>query len=600
MTGNQPQKRPPAPGPLARVDIAWLAAFRAVFGVLILAGVLVLFAEGRVRSVWVRPDFHFSHPGLAWIQPWPGAGMHVHFAVLGLLAACVALGLFHRLASALLLAGLLFAFLSDASAYSDAAWLACLFAATLALAPAHRAWSLDVRLGRVEPCAWVPGSWLWMVRLQAALVYFFGGIAKLNADWIGGLPLKYWLADCAGIPVLGTFLNQPWAVTCFAWGTALFGLLVAPLLVWRRSRPAAFLFACCFHATNALVLGAPVPWLLVAATLCFFDPGWPRRFHLLPAAPDPGARTAGPAPVPLLALFALLQLFLPLRHLLIPGSAAWTGEGRDFSWSAGSRSHSAAALFYVGDPEKDLVRAVDPAETLDPARLRFMASRPEMLRQFARDLAGREQARTGSRPRVTVRALASLNARLPRLLVDPAADLAARPPTLGHDAWVLPATREAVAGGSASEFDSLARRCDLLRKHIAALTNVLAETAGRIAGVDAALEKKFAMKPDALYFLDAAARTVFELRRRPGAPEEVANLGDIDRSYERIPHLKLVSFNQSSELAALLGNKQKLRERERVLEGLRWQKEKARAQALEELQDARMAARDIEPAPTAD
>ena len=58
-----------------------------VFGLLMLVEVGRYMFFGWVEHYYLTPAFHFPYPGLEFVRPWPGAGMFIHFAVLGLLAA---------------------------------------------------------------------------------------------------------------------------------------------------------------------------------------------------------------------------------------------------------------------------------------------------------------------------------------------------------------------------------------------------------------------------------------------------------------------------------------------------------------------------------
>jgi hypothetical protein len=57
--------------------------------------------------------------------------------------------------------------------------------------PANKLWSLDVRQGRQKKASFVPGWTVWLLRFQLAVVFFYGGIAKLNMDWLRGQPMVY-------------------------------------------------------------------------------------------------------------------------------------------------------------------------------------------------------------------------------------------------------------------------------------------------------------------------------------------------------------------------------------------------------------------------
>src|SRR5690606_34913548 len=109
------------------------------------------------------------------------------------------------------------------------------------------------------------------------VVYFFGGIAKINADWLSGQPMAMWLAERTDFPLIGHYFREPWAGYLFSYGGLLFDLSIVPLLCWRRTRAFAFLGAFLFHLTNQQLFNIGVfPWMMMGATAIFFAPDWPR------------------------------------------------------------------------------------------------------------------------------------------------------------------------------------------------------------------------------------------------------------------------------------------------------------------------------------
>jgi hypothetical protein len=90
------------------------------------------------------------------------------------------------------------------------------------------------------------------------------------------------------------------------------------------------------------------------------------------------------------------------------------------------------------DPRTGARREIDPREYLTPRQVRAMSRHPDMILQFAHYVADLEQARTGVRPVVNARVVASLNARPYQDLIDPTADLAAQPDSLAPAHWIVP------------------------------------------------------------------------------------------------------------------------------------------------------------------
>lgn len=435
-----------AAGLFVPVDGASLACFRAAFGAIMAWEVARYFGHGWIAANYIRPTFHFTYYGFGWMSPWPGDGMYVHFAALGILAVCIMLGLFYRWAAALFFLGFAHVFLIDQAYYLNHFYLIVLLSLLLAVIPAHRVLSLDAAR-RPEPRASAVPVWaLWLLRAQVAIPYFYGGLAKLNADWLRGEPIRAWLAERTEIPLIGPLLTHEWAPLLFAYGGLLFDLLVVPLLLWRPSRAYAFGAALVFHGLNAILFQIGVfPWLMLAATTLFLPPDWPRHLGLKLGDPPPQAsaqaRPQGPSQlVTFVALgtYLAVQALVPLRHLVYPGDVNWTEEGHRFSWHMKLRDKEAEGVFFVKDAPERPWRPVQPREHLSPRQAAKMLATPDMILQYAHHLAALARREGYEAVLVRARVSASLNSRRPQLLVDPSVDLAGQPRTLEAAGWILP------------------------------------------------------------------------------------------------------------------------------------------------------------------
>ena len=437
----------------APVDIASLACFRIAFGALMAWEVTRYFGHRWIQASYVQPTFHFKYYGFEWIEPWPGHGMYVHFAALGALALCLMIVLFYRAAAGLFFLGVSYVFLLDQAYYLNHLYLISLLSLLLVFVPAHRALSFDAWRRPALQASTAPAWALWLLRAQVGIPYFYAGLAKLNGDWLRGEPMRQWLAKGASLPVIGPSLGTEWA-TFFSYGALVFDLLVVPALLFRPSRPFAFALAMVFHGLNAMLFSIGVfPWLMIAATTLFFPPEWPRRFGVpLPRSPvtDPAWDAARLLPRQRAALAVLggylaVQLLFPLRHFLYPGNVNWTEEGHRFSWHMKLRDKEARALFRLRDASTGTTWEVSPRWHLTRRQAEEMASRPDMILQFAHHLAA--EARRRGQARVEVRALvtATLNGRRPQALVDPEVDLAKEPRSLRPAWWIMP-LREPLAG----------------------------------------------------------------------------------------------------------------------------------------------------------
>jgi hypothetical protein len=301
--------------------------------------------------------------------------------------------------------------------------------ALLALLPAANAASLDVRLGRVAPCTTVPAWVQWALRVQVGVVYFFAGVAKLNADWLlRAQPLRIWLAARSDLPLLGAWLEEPLVAYFFSWAGALFDLSIVYWLLNRRTRPFAFAALLGFHAITGVLLPIGIfPFLMGVGATVFLEANWPLRWLTRVAvAPTAVARSACATPSRavawIVAVHTALQLAIPVRQHL--SRSPWTVQGFNFAWNVMVAEKAGFARFQARDKQSGESFVVEPSRYLAPFQERAMAQDPSLIRQFAalaaREIAGRE----GRKVEVRAEAWATLNGRASQLLVDPGVDLA--------------------------------------------------------------------------------------------------------------------------------------------------------------------------------
>jgi vitamin K-dependent gamma-carboxylase len=429
------------------VDIASLVFFRIAFGLLMAWEVWRYFSHQRIGHFWLEPPLLFKYYGFSWVHPWPGNGLYIHWAVLGILALFIALGLFYRASAALFCVGWTYIFLLDEEQWVNHTYLIALLSFLLIFIPAHRALSFDAGRNSRLRSRTTPAWTLWLLRAQMGVVYFFAGIAKISPDWLHTEPMRVWLSQSVQPPAVHRFLSQPSTAYAFSYMALVFDLLVVPFLLWRRTRVAAFVIAVVFHLINARLFYLEVfPWLAMAATTVFLPSDWPRRLLALLGTKEtilPETDQIQPAVrsqcviLTLVAIYVAIQLVLPLRHFLYRGGVEWLYAEHRFSWRMMIQRFAVRAHFYVTDPNSGETLQVEPQDYLDPAHIGGMGWRPDMLLQFAHYLA-KVMPRSGPKPlRVEARVLVSLNGRKPQLVIDPNVDLAAETRTLGRPRWLL-------------------------------------------------------------------------------------------------------------------------------------------------------------------
>ena len=428
----------------AAVPIVPLVIFRVAFGMIMLWEVWRYFTYGWIERYYIRPGFYFSYYGFDWIKSWGGDGMYLHFYALGFLAIMIALGFCYRISAILFFLGFSYVFLLDEARYLNHFYLISLISFLLIFVPAHRFLSLDAWIRpRIESKV-VPAWALWLLRFQIGIVYFYGGIAKINADWLRGEPLREWLASSTDFPLIGQYFTQEWLVYTFAYGGLLFDLLFVPLVFHRRTRPLILLVSLFFHVSNHYLFNIGIfPWFMLAANVLFLPISlWGKPDPLLNPPPPAGEGRVRVFSLQrmliyFLAIYCLFQLLFPLRHFLYPGEVHWTEEGHRFSWHMKLRDKEGAVEFWVIDWDTGTSQVIDPRDYLLRHQIDAMKTRPDMLLEFSHFIAEMMRYEGIAEPDVRVRALVSLNSREPQLMIDPGVNLAKVERSWRRSDWIL-------------------------------------------------------------------------------------------------------------------------------------------------------------------
>ena len=414
-----------------RISSHSLAVFRILFGLLMAAAMLRFMANGWVNELFLQPKFHFPYPGFEWIRPWPGDWMHWHVAATAACAFGVALGFHYRICIILFFAGFTYLELIDQTTYLNHYYLVSLVAGLMMFMPAHRAWSLDVLRKPSIRSDFIPAWPVNLLRFQFAIVYLFAGLAKLNADWLlEAQPLRFWLAACSDLPLIGPLLEQTWVAYAASWFGAAYDLSVPFLLLHSRTRPLAFVAVVVFHVLTWLFFPIGMfPWIMIVGATLFFPPDWPGK--------GMSELEAKPVALPawgksLLVAYAFIQLVIPLRGWWMSANSAWSSEGFNWAWKVMIVEKRGTAAFIARDGTKTW--RVDPGEYLTPRQVVMMAQDPYLIRDFARHIAEDLRQRGHQEIEIHTDAFASLNGRASQRIIDPAADLAG-PPIPG---WIIP------------------------------------------------------------------------------------------------------------------------------------------------------------------
>ena len=432
------------------IDIAGLVFFRISFGIILLCEVFRYFDHNWIRRYWINPDFYFTYEGFSWVTPWSGDGMYYHFYFLGILAFFIAIGFLYRISTVLFFLGFTYIFLLDKTNYLNHFYLIILLSFILIFLPAHRAFSIDAKIFPKIKTDWVRNWTLWWLKIQIGIAYFFGGIAKINGDWLQCEPMRRWLSQRTDFPLIGQWFTEEWMVYIFTYGGLLLDLLIFPLLIFRKTRLPAAIAIVCFHLMNAKLFSIGIfPWFMIATTAIFFPPEKLRFLNFFPSKNMQIKKELKEKKIPPfvtskwvvwgLGIYLFIQVTVPFRHLLFDGNVSWTEEGHRFAWHMKLRSKSGKISFYVEDLDTKIMKEINLSDYLTQRQRRKIKSKPDMILQFAHYLA--EEAVQNGQKNVSVfaRSQCGLNGRYKTDLINTKVDLSKiEYPFYTKASWILP------------------------------------------------------------------------------------------------------------------------------------------------------------------
>src|SRR5690554_3628610 len=245
----------------------------------------------------------------------------------------------------------------------------------------------------------------------------------------------YWL--------IGNFLQLKWVHYCIAYVGILFDLLIVPLLLWKRTRLAAFIISIFFHLFNSIIFQIGIfPYMSIAFALFFFSSEILQKRFL----PKKELYTEGEIRVPnnknliigIFSVYFLFQIGLPLRHWFFKDDVLWTEEGHRLSWRMMLRSKSGTLNVYVVDKATGIKELYKHDQILGKKQRASVRTKPDIMWQLAQKIK-KIEVENGRDVEVYMQATVSINQGPYFPFTDPEVDLAAEKwHPFKHSEWILP------------------------------------------------------------------------------------------------------------------------------------------------------------------
>lgn len=381
----------------------------------------------KVARYYINPEFVFPSWGFEWIKPIGAETTYILYAILGLAAFCILIGFKYRIATITYFILYTYFFLIDESRYLNHYYLISMMSLCMAFIPANIQGSVDSK--KLNNNGTLPAFYLYLLQFLIAIPYFFGGIAKINLDWLQGEPMRTWITHSDPDSGVIQLLSGDIAPLVISWGGLLLDLAIVPMLIWKRTRLIAFISMGLFHIMNSQIFQIGIfPWLMLAATVILFHPNWKPIWKIKAVKSEP--YTVPKYTIVFVAVLVIYNILMPFRHLLYPGNVSWTEEGHKYAWHMKLRTKKGDHIFYAYDPLTKSKTLIADSGILLPHQTKSL-THPDRVIRYAKYLKTKFYPNKEVEIRGIV--LASLNGRPYALLMDSTVDLAKAPITLLHN-----------------------------------------------------------------------------------------------------------------------------------------------------------------------
>ncbi|XP_030845915.1 vitamin K-dependent gamma-carboxylase [Strongylocentrotus purpuratus] len=397
------------------------------------------------------------------LTPLPVDWMYLVYLVMYLGAVGIFLGAFYRLSCLLFCIPYWYIFFLDKTTWNNHSYLYGLISLQLIFMDGNRFWSVDGWLNPKIRNANVPLWNIAIIRLQIFVVYFYAGLKKLDADWIGGYSMEYLSKHWIFEPFRLLLTDEQIDYFMVHLGGLFLDLSAGFLLFFDSTRLFGTFFCSSFHIMNSQIFSIGMfPYAMLASTTVFFSASWPRTFcSILPSClknniPSVSfSNTVQPSAKCIYApskenkkksdafsskkaknttatwghhtavigfiLYVSIQLFLPYSHFITKGYNNWTNGLYGYSWDMMIHSwHTQHVKVKYIDGKTGAEGYLSPDYWTESNR---WASHSDMTKQYATCIGHHLEEMVLSEPQLYMDVWKSMNGRFQQRMFNPTVDL---------------------------------------------------------------------------------------------------------------------------------------------------------------------------------
>lgn len=306
-----------------------LGLFRIGFGLIMIYQFYHI--QDYFYNVLIHSGYFIKYDFFEWVSLTSAENLKIIFLIAQVGSFFIAIGLFYRVSSFLVFLIWCYLFFTDQGHNNNHYYLIAMLLFSLIFVNANQ-WG-GIKNIKHKPC-YVP-QWNYLVfKLLVFVVYFYGGLAKLNWDWLNGYPLKYWLT---GREDLGAFLQsvleKDFTIYFFSYYGLFFDLVVGFLLFHKKLKYLALFLMIPFHVFNHFLWPIGVfPWLSIFITILFFEKEIAQLIQSQRIESYQSSKKVELLVSITFVCFFSFQFLFPFRQYLYSGKTNWHGYGELFSW----------------------------------------------------------------------------------------------------------------------------------------------------------------------------------------------------------------------------------------------------------------------------
>lgn len=334
----------------SNTDSSSLAALRILFGIIMFIEAIIILIPSKsaanktpIDVYFKSSHFHFPYDGFEWLPLFPETGIYCICFALGLSGIMVAVGFLYRLSTIVLFLSWGYFYLVEMTRtyWMSHYYLILLISFLMIFIPGACSYSLDNKIFKRDETK-VPYIYIFLIRTQLIICYFFAGVAKLNADWLlDAEPVGYFLYQ-AGLNE-SSFINTKYLAYFLSWSGACFDIFVGFMLIYKRTMFIGFIFVLLFHLFNHFILFDDLgmfPFVGIATSTIFLRSTWLSSLVKFFTKKKPERSNNiklfilkyPSVNISFVFIWIIIQMLVPVRHFFIEKDNRITFEGLSFSW----------------------------------------------------------------------------------------------------------------------------------------------------------------------------------------------------------------------------------------------------------------------------